>query len=93
MPLMRTISLVVPCLNEAEALPFFYREFAALADKMNNVTFEVVLVDDGSRDGTLSIIKNLRDSDKRVHYISFSRNFGKEAAMLAGMAYSKGDYV
>ena len=62
-------------------------------NKLKNINFEFLFVDDGSNDGTLSVIKNLVRKDKRVKYISFSRNFGKEAAMNAGLSYAKGDYV
>lgn len=90
---MDMISIVVPCFNEAEAIPAFYEEFIKLSKKIADVTFEVFFVDDGSNDGTLLILKNLHTNDLRIHYISFSRNFGKEAAMLAGLQQSIGDYV
>jgi glycosyltransferase involved in cell wall biosynthesis len=88
-----TISVVVPCFNEAEALPAFYAELNALSDTMDSAVLEVVFVDDGSTDDTLSAIKKLRSGDERIHYISLSRNFGKEAAMLAGLKQARGDYV
>ena len=87
------ISLVVACYNEEEVLPTFYDEINKVSNKMKNINFEFLFVDDGSNDGTLSVIKNLVRKDKRVKYISFSRNFGKEAAMNAGLSYAKGDYV
>lgn len=88
------ISLVVPCYNEEEALPYFYEAFVKLAtDFAPEVDLEVVLVNDGSKDKTLKVLKELSKSDTRVRYISFSRNFGKEAAMLAGLKKAKGDYV
>lgn len=91
---MELISLVVPCYNEQEALPYFYDAFVELADQMkNDVNFEVVFVNDGSKDKTLSVLRELSKKDERVQYISFSRNFGKEPAMLAGFEKAKGDYV
>ena len=87
------ISVVVSCYNEEEVLPIFYKEIDNVSKKMDNVIFELLFVDDGSKDKTLSIIKELAKNDSRVKYISFSRNFGKEAAMNAGLTYAKGDYV
>ena len=90
---MDKISIVVSCLNEEDSIPLFYKEIKKVSNSMKNVTFEIIFVDDGSTDNTLSIIKSLRDEDKSVRYISFSRNFGKEAAMYAGLKASTGDYV
>ena len=87
------ISVVVSCYNEEEVLPIFYKEINNVSKKMDNVNFEFLFVDDGSKDKTLSIIKELTKNDSRVKFISFSRNFGKEAAMNAGLTYAKGDYV
>lgn len=87
------ISVIIPCYNEEEVLPFFYKEICGVAKKMNKLDFEFIFVNDGSKDKTLELLKELSSNDKRVKYISFSRNFGKEAAMLAGLEYSKGDYV
>lgn len=87
------ISIVVACYNEEEVLPIFYDEINKVSNKLKNINFEFLFVDDGSNDGTLSVIKNLVRKDNRVKYISFSRNFGKEAAMNAGLSYAKGDYV
>ena len=75
------ISLIVPCYNEEKALPSFWAETKAVTDRMEDTTFEFIFVDDGSRDGTLRILRELAASDSRVKYISFSRNFGKESAM------------
>jgi len=86
------ISLVVPCYNEEAALPLFYQAASAVADGMDP-HFEFIFVDDGSRDGTLEYIRELKARDERVRYISFSRNFGKEAAILAGLRAARGDYV
>lgn len=90
---MELISVIVPCYNEQEAIPYFYKEICAVMDKMQDFCFEVIFVNDGSKDATLKIIKDLARSDDRIKYISFSRNFGKEAAMYAGFDLSKGDYV
>lgn len=89
----KLISVVVSCYNEEEVLPIFYKEIDIVSKKLDNVDFEFLFVDDGSKDKTLSIIKELSKIDSRVRYISFSRNFGKEAAMNAGLTYAKGDYV
>lgn len=88
-----SISIIVPCHNEQEALPFFYKEFIKLGTSMNHEILELLLVDDGSKDATLSIIKELASKDNRIKYISFSRNFGKEAAIWAGLQHATGDYV
>lgn len=88
-----SISIVVPCYNEQDALPYFYNEFKNLTTIMSYETFELILVDDGSSDKTLETIKDLTAQDERVKYVSFSRNFGKEAAILAGLEHSKGDFV
>ena len=89
---MKKISIVVPCYNEEESLPYFYDEVEKIVKKIK-AEIEYVFVNDGSRDNTLKILKFLAKKDKRVKFISFSRNFGKEAAILAGLEYSTGDYV
>lgn len=89
----KKISIVVPCYNEQESLPLFYKEIKKIEKKMSYLEFEYIFVNDGSRDSTLDILRNFSEGDKKVRYISFSRNFGKEAAMLAGLEYSGGDYV
>ncbi len=89
---MKTLSVIVPCFNEEAALPLFYEAFLRETAQMD-VAFEFVFVDDGSRDGTLEALKALRARDERVHYLSFSRNFGKEGAMFAGMEAAAGDYI
>ena len=86
------ISLIIPCFNEEEMIPIFYKELDKVSKKMNT-DFEFIFIDDGSFDKTLSEIKDLRKKDKRVKFISFSKNFGKEAGMLAGLNKSIGDYV
>ena len=90
---MEKISIVVPCYNEMEALPYFYEAIDKVALKMKGVAFEFLFINDGSKDQTLEVIKDLYRKDKRVRFISFSRNFGKEAAMYAGLQNAKGDYV
>ena len=90
------LSIVVPCYNEQEALPYFYEEICRVAEEMKSshgADFEFIFVDDGSKDKTLSIARELHKQDERVRYISFSRNFGKEAGILAGLEAAKGDYV
>ena len=89
----KLLSVVVSCYNEEEVIPIFYKEINKISKKMNELSFEFIFVDDGSKDKTLEILKKLHQKDKRVRYISFSRNFGKEAAMYAGLENSKGDYV
>ncbi len=89
---MKKLSVVVPCYNEEEALPLFYEAFIKETKGMN-VEFEFVFVDDGSRDGTVREFEKLHERDERVHYLTFSRNFGKESAMFAGMEAATGDYV
>jgi glycosyltransferase involved in cell wall biosynthesis len=89
---MKKISVIVPCYNEEEALPIFYDTFIKETAHMP-VEWEFVFVDDGSRDGTLAGFRALHEKDERVHYISFSRNFGKESAMYAGLENATGDYV
>ena len=90
------ISVIVPCYNEQEALPFFYEAIGKIAGKMKqeyNVDYEFVFVDDGSRDRTLEILRDFAKKDERVKYISFSRNFGKESAIYAGLEHVTGDYI
>jgi glucosyltransferase len=86
------ISLIVPCYNEQEALPIFYEESTKVLAGMD-CEYEFLFVNDGSKDATLSILKDLAERDEHVTYLSFSRNFGKEAAMYAGFTNAKGDYV
>ena len=86
------VALIVPCYNEQEALPIFYEEVMKVVTTMN-CQYELIFVNDGSRDNTLSILKNFAAKDENVTYISFSRNFGKEAAMYAGFSNADADYV
>ena len=86
------LSLVVPCYNEETALPQFYADAVRICESINK-PFEMVFIDDGSKDATLKILRQFAHNDTRVHYISFSRNFGKEAAMLAGFQAARGTYT
>lgn len=92
---MSLLSVIVPCYNEEENVLPFYEELMKNKSffEKNDIEIEVLYIDDGSRDGTVAEVKKLREKDKRVHLVSFSRNFGKEAAMYAGLEKSKGDYV
>ncbi len=94
---MKLVSVVVPCYNEEEVLPMFYDEITKVTDGMTKehpeLEFEFLFINDGSKDRTLEIFRELADKDKRVRYISFSRNFGKESGMYAGLKNAKGDYV
>ena len=90
---MNKISIVIPCFNEEEALPVYYEEMSRIMKQMQGVDFELLFVDDGSSDRTLGIMKSLHERDERCKYLSFSRNFGKEAAIYAGLNNARGDYV
>jgi len=90
------LSLVVPCYNEQESLPLFYQETIKIADKLKtqfNLDVEFVFVNDGSKDKTLEELRKLHSQDARVRYVSFSRNFGKESALYAGLGAARGEYV
>ena len=88
-----TLSIIVPCYNEEESLDLFYKEFNKCIKKIKNINYELMFVNDGSKDKTLEVILELASKYKNIKYISFSRNFGKEAAMYAGLKNSIGDYV
>ena len=90
---MKKISIIIPAYNEEESLPFLFDRLEKLMSNMSNYDFEVLFVNDGSKDNTLKIIKNYREKDNRINYVDFSRNFGKEIAMIAGLDYSTGDCV
>ncbi len=90
---MKKISIIIPCLNEEEALPVYYEKMSDVMTQMTEVEFELLFVDDGSTDGTLRTMKEMQKKDGRCCFLSFSRNFGKEAAIYAGMKNAKGDYV
>ncbi|MCR5730089.1 MAG: glycosyltransferase family 2 protein [Ruminococcus sp.] len=94
---MKLLSIVVPCYNEQEVLPMFYDEITKVTDNMAKtypeLEFEYLFINDGSKDNTLNILRTLSERDKRVRYISFSRNFGKESGMYAGLQNAKGDFI
>lgn len=88
------VSIVCPCYNEEPMLPLYYEAMQkTVFDRLEGYAFELILVNDGSKDGTLRILRELAAKDDRVKYVSFSRNFGKEAAMYAGLKNAKGDFV
>lgn len=90
---MKKITILVPAYNEEEALPFLYERVSKIMDEMKKYEFELLFVNDGSKDNTLNEIKELREKDKRISYVDFSRNFGKEIGMIAGLDYATGDCV
>lgn len=90
---MKRISIIIPCLNEQEVIRVYYREMGRIMEQMQDVEFELIFVDDGSSDETLHILQELWEKDPRCSYLSFSRNFGKEAALYAGLQRARGDYV
>ena len=89
---MKKVSIIVPCYNEEESIPLFYKEIKKVFSKIN-YKLELIFINDGSKDKTLELIRSLSKKDKEANYISLSRNFGKEAAMWAGLKHSTGDYV
>lgn len=88
---MKKITILIPSYNEEESIPLLYKELCKLATKLSRYDFEFLFVNDGSKDKTLSVLKDLRTTDERVCYVDLSRNFGKERAMLAGFDYATGD--
>ena len=90
---MEKISLIIPCYNEEESLPYLFAELKKVTAEMAEYDFEMLFVDDGSKDKTLHLLRDMAKEDARVKYISFSRNFGKEAAMYAGFCNVTGDYA
>lgn len=90
---MDTISLIIPCYNEEESLPYMHKALLEISEKMDYVAFEFILVNNCSEDDTLSLMREYCKEDKRFRYISFSRNFGKEGSMYAGLSHASGDYV
>ena len=89
----KTLTIVAPCYNEEESLPIFYQTVVDMEEQLSSVNIEFLFVDDGSRDNTLQVCRQLHEKDNRVHYVSFSRNFGKEAGIFAGLEKANGDYV
>ena len=90
---MSLVSLCIPCFNESENIPLFVQEIEKIKIKLPNVVFELIFVDDGSKDTTRKVLRDFASKDSCIKYISFSRNFGKEAAILAGLRAAKGDYI
>ena len=90
---MKKISIIIPAYNEEESLPFLFGRLNDLTKKLENYEFEFLFINDGSKDKTLELIKERRQIDSRVSYVDFSRNFGKEIAMIAGLDYATGDAV
>ena len=90
---MKKISVIVPCYNEQEAVPLFYEEMVRVEKSMQNYSFELIFVNDGSKDNTINVVRELAAKDEQVKFIDFSRNFGKEAAIYAGLSNATGDYV
>lgn len=90
---MKKISIIIPAYNEQESLPILYERLTKLMENLNNYDFEILFVNDGSKDKTIEIIKELREKDERICYVDFARNFGKEIAMIAGLDYAIGDCV
>ena len=90
---MDKISLIIPCYNEQETIPYLRTELDKIMDSFDGVVFEIILIDNCSEDQTLSMMKKIHDEDARYQYISFSRNFGKDSSMYAGLKASTGDYV
>ena len=85
---MKRISILIPAYNEEESLPLLYRRLASVMDAQPAYTWEVLFVNDGSRDHTLAVLARLREEDSRINYLDLSRNYGKEAAMLACLLYT-----
>ena len=90
---MKKISVIIPAYNEEESLPILYERIEKLMATMGNYEFEILFINDGSKDKTIEIIKKMRQDDSRISYVDFSRNFGKEIAMIAGLDYATGDCV
>ena len=90
---MKKISIIIPAYNEEESLPFLYERLEKLMDSITNYEFEILFINDGSKDNTLNLIKEYREKDSRISYVDFSRNFGKEIGMIAGLDYATGDCV
>ena len=88
---MKKVSIIIPAYNEEESLPFLYERLNSLMNGLTSYEFEILFVNDGSKDKTIELIKELREKDKRINYVDFSRNFGKEIAMIAGLDYATGD--
>lgn len=90
---MKKLDIIVPCFNEEESIPIFYNAIQAEKKNMPSILTKLIFINDGSKDNTLNVLRKLSENDENVKYISFSRNFGKESAMLSGMRFSTGDFV
>ena len=90
---MKKVTIIIPAYNEQESLPFLYERLEKLINDIKKYEFEILFVNDGSKDKTIELIKEYREKDKRISYVDFSRNFGKETAMIAGLDYATGDCV
>ena len=90
---VKTITIIVPAYNEEEALPYFFDRIKNVVDDIKNYNFEILFINDGSKDKTLEIIKKYKEKENRISYVNLSRNFGKEVAMIAGLDYAKGDAI
>ena len=90
---MKKISIIIPAYNEEESLPFLRERLDKLLSDIKDYEFEILFVNDGSKDNTIDLIKKYREQDNRVSYVDFARNFGKETAMIAGLDYATGDAV
>lgn len=88
---MKKITIIIPAYNEEDSLPFLYERIENMVNEIENYEFEILFINDGSKDKTLELIKKYREEDKRISYVDFSRNFGKETAMIAGLDYATGD--
>lgn len=91
--MMKKVTIIIPAYNEQDSLPFLYERIEKLINSIENYEFEILFINDGSKDKTLDLIKEYRKKDDRISYVDFSRNFGKETAMIAGLDYAKGDAV
>lgn len=90
---MDMISVIVPCYNEEKVLDIFYKKISEIVAQMSDIEFEIIFIDDGSTDESLLAIKKIYENSIYCRYLSFSRNFGKDAALYAGLSYAKGDYI
>ena len=90
---MKKITIIIPAYNEEESLPHLYERLEKLMGSMKHYEFEILFINDGSKDNTINLIKEYRQKDNRISYVDFSRNFGKEIAMIAGIDYATGDCV
>lgn len=90
---MKKVTIIIPAYNEEESLPYLYDRLENVINKIDNYEFEILFVNDGSKDNTINLIKEYREKDSRISYVDFSRNFGKELAMIAGLDYATGDSV